>query len=216
MAAVEPGALPRPTLAVRPRRTPADASPAPVPQSRAVVAGVQRPRALRGARRAQSAARAGQVPGHLRRQPRRVLPGADRRPAPAGAGRQRRPLARRPDAAGAARRRPRAGPRPRRRALDDLRRRPAGAGRRGRRGRRLRRDPRAPRRPAPALHRRDLPGPDAARGRPGPPVPVHHDAEPLDRGRAARPVDRRARVRPREGPADPAAAARGRARRGSC
>ena len=97
------------------------ASPAPVPQSRAVVAGVQRPRALRGARRAQPAARAGQVPGHLRRQPRRVLPGADRRAAPAGAGRQRRPLARRADAAGTARRRARTGPRPRRRAVDDLR-----------------------------------------------------------------------------------------------
>ena len=49
---------------------PADTSTAPVPQSRAVVARVQRPRALRGARRAQPAARAGQVPGDLRRQPR--------------------------------------------------------------------------------------------------------------------------------------------------
>ena len=63
---------------------------APLPQPRAVVARVQRPRPPRGARRAQPAARAGQVPGDLREQPRRVLPGPDRRPARAGRGRQRR------------------------------------------------------------------------------------------------------------------------------
>ena len=77
--------------------------------------------------------------------------------------------------------------------------------------RRLRGHPRAPRRPPPALPRRDLPGPDAARGRPGPSVPVHLDAQPVDRGRAARPRDRRARVRAGQGAADPAAPGRGRA-----
>ena len=60
--------------------------------------------------------------------------------------------------------------------------------------------------PPAAVHRRDLPGPHAARGRPGPPVPVHLDAQPLDRGRAARPRDRRAALRPGQGPPDPAAA----------
>ena len=70
------------------------------------------------------------------------------------------------------------------RALGDLPRRPALAGRRRRRDRRLRRDPGAPRRAPPALPRRDLPGPDAARRRPRAPVPVHLDAQPVDRGRA--------------------------------
>ena len=55
-------------------------------------------------------------------------------------------------------------------------------------------DPRASRGAPAALPRRDLPGPDAARGRPGPPVPVHLDAQPVDRGRAHRPRDRRARA----------------------
>ena len=87
---------------------------------------------------------------------------------------------------------------------------PAGARRRGHRAPRLRRHPRAPRGAPPALPRRDLPGPDAPGGRSGPPVPVHHDAQPVDRGRAARSGDRRARLRAGQGPADPAAPARGR------
>ena len=82
---------------------------------------------------------------------------------------------------------------------------------RGDRARRLRGDPRAPRGAPPAVPRRDLPGPDAARGRSGPSVPVHLDAQPVDRGRAARPGDRRARLRAGQGAADPAAPARGRA-----
>ena len=77
---------------------------------------------------------------------------------------------------------------------------------RGHRDRQVRRDPGAPRHAPPAVHRRDLPGPHAARGRSGPPVPVHLDAQPLDRGRAARPRDRRAPLRPGQGPPDPAAA----------
>ena len=87
----------------------------------------------------------------------------------------------------------------------------ARARRRGHRAARLRGDPRAPRGAPPALPRRDLPGPDAARGRSGPSVPVHLDAQPVDRGRAARSGDRRARLRAGQGPADPAAPARGRA-----
>ena len=198
-------------VAARPRRAPRAKVDVPVHQPRAVVARIQRARAARGARRAQPAARAGQVPGHLRRQPRRVLPGPRRRPAPAGRGRQGRPLARRPDRRGTARGRARARPRARRRALGDLRGRPPDARRGGHRARRLRGHPGAPRRAPPALPRRDLPGPDAARGRSGPPVPVHLDAEPVDRGRAARPGDRRARLRAGQGAADPAAPARGRA-----
>ena len=88
---------------------------------------------------------------------------------------------------------------------------PQGARRRGHRDRQVRRDPRAPRHAPPAVHRRDLPGPHAARGRPRPSVPVHLDAQPLDRGRAARPRDRRAALRPGQGPPDPAAALPGRA-----
>ena len=99
-------------------------------------------------------------------QPRRVLPGPDRRPAPAGRGRQRRTVARRPD-----RRRSSSPPHatgsssssPITRAIYvDVRRELAAE---GRRARRLRGDPGAPRRAAPALPRRDLPGPDAAGGR---------------------------------------------------
>ena len=98
MAAVEPGApAPAPARSVvppRPRRAPKPRAGAAVPQPRAVLAGVQRPRPPRGPRRAQSAARAHPVPGHLRRQPRRVLPGPHRRPAPADRGRRRSPARR--------------------------------------------------------------------------------------------------------------------------
>ena len=96
----------------RPRRPVVrpDSRPATYPQPRAVLARLQRARPARGARSAQPAPGAGQVPGHLRRQPRRVLPGAHRRPAPAGRGRCRRPGAGRADPGGAARRRPRAAP----------------------------------------------------------------------------------------------------------
>ena len=176
MAAIEPGAPARPAVAPRQRRATRAKADLPVPQPRAVVARVQRPRPARGARRAQPAARAGQVPGHLRRQPRRVLPGPGRRPAPAGRGRQGRPLARRPDRRRAAGGGARARPRPRRRPLADLRRRPPDPRRRGHRAGRLRGDPRAPRGAPPAVPRRDLPGPDAARGRSGASVPVHLDA----------------------------------------
>ena len=202
----------------RPSRGPAPAAPRPprqgdlpVPQPRAVVARVQRPRPARGARRAEPAARAGQVPGHLRRQPRRVLPGPRGRAPPAGRGRQGRPLARRSDGRRAAGGRPRARARPRRRPLRHLRVGPPVARRRRHRAGRLRGHPGAPRGAPAAVPRRDLPGPDAARGRSRAPVPVHLDAEPVDRGRPARSGDRRARLRPGQGPADPAAAARGRA-----
>ena len=60
----------------------------------------------------------------------------------------------------------RARPRARRRPFGDLHLGPPGARGRGRRAGRLRRDPGASRGAPPALPRRDLPGPDAARGRP--------------------------------------------------
>ena len=216
MAAIDPGAPARPAVAPRPRRASPAEGDLPVPQPRAVVARVQRPRPPRGARRAQPAPRAGQVPGHLRRQPRRVLPGPGRRPPPAGRGRQGRPLAGRPDrrrAAGRGSRRASSSSSPITRPSSLTVRRALAA--EGVELARLRGHPRAPRRAPPALPRRDLPGPDAAGGRPGPSVPVHLDAEPVDRGRAARSGDRRARLRPGQGAADPAAPARGRADRAS-
>ena len=76
---------------------------------------------------------------------------------------RRAPLARRPDAGAAARRDPRARPGARRRPRGDLDGDPQGARGRGRRDPRLRRGPRAPRDAPPALPRRDLPGPHAAR-----------------------------------------------------
>ena len=174
----------------------------PVPQPRAVVARLRRPRPVRGARRAQPAARAGQLPDDLRGHARRVLPDPDLRAAPAG----RTPA--RP------RRRPTAGPPPSSwppparassSSSTELTTTYADAPRRARRrrhrDRQVRGDPGAPRGAPPAVPRRDLPGPDAARGRPGPPVPVHLDAQPVDRGRPARPRDRRDPLRPGQGPA---------------
>ena len=124
-------------------------------------------------------------------------------------------VARAPDgrtAGRAAGRRPRARPRARRRPLGDLR--SSSAARSRPRASSIvdyADDPGAPRGAPPALPRRDLPGPDAARGRSRAPVPVHLDAEPVDRGRPARSGDRRARLRPGQGAPDPAAPARGRA-----
>ena len=72
-----------------------------VPEPRAVVARLQRPRARPGRGRRAAAARAGEVPRHLQPEPRRVLPGAG--VGPAGAARRRpahhhprRPRPRRP------------------------------------------------------------------------------------------------------------------------
>ena len=59
------------------------------------MARLQRPRAGPGRGRAGAAARAGQVPGHLRPEPRRVLPGAGRRPEGPGGGRCRQAQPRR-------------------------------------------------------------------------------------------------------------------------
>ena len=81
-------------------------------QPRAVVAGLQRPRPPRGPRRAQPAPGAGEVPGDLRLQPRRVLPGPRLRADGAGRRREREALVRRADRGRAAGRHPRAGPRP--------------------------------------------------------------------------------------------------------
>ena len=58
--------------------------------------------------------------------------------------------------------------------------------------------------------RRDLPGPDAARGRPRPAVPVHLGALAEPRGVRARPGVRRGAVRARQGPGGAAALPRAR------
>ena len=95
------------------------------------------------------------------------------------------PLARWPDRRGATRGGSPTGPGARRGPLGDLPGCPRGPRDRGRRDPRLRPDPRAPRGAPTALLRRDLPGPDAARGRSRTSVPVHLDAEPVDRRRPA-------------------------------
>ncbi len=175
------------------------------------MARVQRPRAPRGARPAQPAARAAALPDDLRVQPRRVLPGPDRRTPPAGGRGVDGHLLGRPDGQRAAGRRPRPGQRAHRRSLRHLHRAAQGTRGRWRRDRQVLGHPRAPRRAPATLPRGDLPGPDAARGGSRAPLPVHLDAVPLDRGRAARSRHRRAPVRPGQGPADPASIARGRA-----
>ena len=170
MTAVRPGPATRPRAAQagRPRAR------QPVPEPRAVVARVQRPGPPRGARRAQPAPGAGEVPDHLRQQPRRVLPGPRLRTAAPAAERVAGPGPRRADAGRAA------GARSARASWSSITeqstvyarlRRPARG--RGHRDRRLHGDPGAPRRASPALPRRDLPGADPARRRPGPSVPVH-------------------------------------------
>ena len=123
-------------------------------------------------------------------------------PAPAGHTRVGLAVAGRPDRGRAARGRPIARPRARRGARRARTPRSAlPCSREGHRDRRLRGDPGAPRDAPPAVPRRDLPGPDAARGRSGSPVPVHLDAQPVDRRGPARPRDGRDPVRPGEGAA---------------
>ena len=75
-------------------------------QPRADLADLQPPRPQRGARPAHAAARTGQVPGHLRHDPRRVHHEADRRPQAAGRRRRSSLDRRRPYAAAADRRLP--------------------------------------------------------------------------------------------------------------
>ena len=192
------------------RRVPDQGRPA-LHQPRAVVARLERPRPVPGEGPAQSAARAGPLPGDLREQPRRVLPGPGRGPPPAG-GRAVCPrLARRPVRLGAAGADPARGPAPHGRALGHLRRDPQVPRRAGHLDRQVQQGAAAPRAPARALRRGDLPRPHAARSGPRPPVPVHQHAEPVDRGRAARSGQRRAPVRARQGPAGAAPPVRGRA-----
>ena len=176
------------------------------------MAGLQRPRAPRGPRRAEPAAGAGEVPGHLRLQPRRVLPGPRLRADGAGRRREREALVRRAHRGRAAGRHPGARPGPGDRAEPALRRGARRPGGEGRGDRRPCRDPGAPRPPPGALPRGDLPGPHAARRGPRPPVPVHQHAQPLARAHGGGPRDGRAALRPDQGPADPAAPGRGDAR----
>ena len=69
--------------------------PGALPQPGAVVARLRGPAARPGGRRPAPPARAGQVPGHLRRGPRRVLPGAGGRAGGPGGRRPPDPVARR-------------------------------------------------------------------------------------------------------------------------
>ena len=158
-----------------------------------------------------------EVPGDLREQPRRVLPGPRRRPAPAGRGGldddRRRTAGRRPSSW------PRSGPGSRSSSPSM------------RRSSRALRDELAEEGVAivdyaavPDHHERlrerfvdeIFPVLTPARRRSRPPVPVHQHAQPVDRGRHARPGDRRAPVRPGQGAPDPAPPRRGRAARRSC
>ncbi len=84
-----PVAVPGSRLRPRPARA--------VRQPRAVPAGVPAPGARGGRGRTQPAARAGQVPGHRRLEPGRVLHGPGRRPQAADRGRGRRAVRRRHD-----------------------------------------------------------------------------------------------------------------------
>ncbi len=153
------------------------------------------------------AARARQVPRHLREQPRRVLHGAGRRPQAAhrhrhrGQGRQRLDAPR--GARGHLRQEhgPHAAPG---RALPRPDR--ARARGRGHRGAPLGRGVRGRARPAHVvLQEQGVPGPHAARGRPGAPVPLHLRALAQPRRRRPQPLERHRAVRPRQGAADPRA-----------
>ena len=75
-----------------PSAEPGRAAPAAgaLPEPRAVLARLRRARRRAGLRRFRAAARAGQVPGHLAHEPRRVLHGARRRPARPGRRARRR------------------------------------------------------------------------------------------------------------------------------
>ena len=90
----------------------------------------------------------------------------------------------------------------------------AAAGHRCRAGRRSRR--RRARRARAALPARDLPGADAARGRPRPAVPVHLRALAQPRRARARPRHGRGALRAREGARAAAALHRGRHGAGGC
>ena len=201
------------------RRDPADALA--VPQPRALLARLQRPRAAARRGRAPAAARAGQVLRDLHDQPRRVLHGARRRPARPDRRRRGEPEPGRADPLGDDRADPRARARPgpapdrllrrrccaRRWPTHDIR---VVAVERARR--------RAARRPRQALPEGDLPCADAAGGRPRAALPLHLEPVAEPRRARARPDQRSDGVRAREGAdRDPAAlrhaqAARARAR----
>ncbi len=180
-------------------------------QPRALLAGVQPAGAARGGGPLQPAARAPEVPRHLRQQPGRVLHEAGRRPQAADRQQRARAAARQPHPPPAARRGQRrraAGPRP---AAPPPERRPAARAAPVRPG-----DPAlgraaGERAPAPlgGLPPAALPHPDPAGGRPRPPLPVHLEPQPVarrvgqDAGRSRLPL------RPHQGAAHPAALAAG-------
>ena len=151
------------------------------------------------------AARAGQVPRHLRHEPRRVLPGAGRRAQ--GAGRGRASGTAYPGRARPARAAPRRSA-SRSTSSSSARRTlfTEGASRRRSSGGH-------PLRPtgtssttttassSRGVRRAHLPGAHPARRRPRPPLPVHLQPVAQPRRRGPRPGDRRAALRPGEGPA---------------
>ena len=157
------------------RHSPLRPARRPLPQPRAVVARLQRPRARAGRGPQPAAAGARQVPGDLREQPRRVLHGprrraeAPRRGRPAGAQRGR------PHPARAAGAHLRADAGPGRRAREGVPRRGVPGARQGGHPDQpvVVADRRAARDALDLLHRDRLPGADPAGGRPGAPVPLH-------------------------------------------
>ena len=178
-------------MTTAPRRAPAApaaaARRAPVHQPGALLARLQRARPPRGPRRAQPAARAGEVPGDLRLQPRRVLPGPRLRPHGAGRGGERQALARRPHGGRAAGGDPR--PRPRRSSTSTRRLCARSALGSPPKGVAIVDYAEIPEHHA-RLRERYLeeifPVLTPLAVAPGPPVPVHQHAQPLARGRGAR------------------------------
>ena len=188
-------------------------------QPRAVLARIRRPPAGPGRRRPAAPARAGQVPGHLLRGSRRVLPGAGGRTRGPGGGRAPHPLTRRPAARPSSwRPSPRGSPSwwPARAGSSPTA--SPGAGRAGvvmsRLAHARRRRPGPPRR---RVQPADLSGADAVGRRPRPPLPVHLQPLASTWSSGWRPRHRRGADRPGQGAAA-AAPVRGPARRqrGSC
>ena len=183
-------------------------------QPGAVAARLRGPAARPGRGRRRAVARAGEVPRHLLRAARRVLPNPRRRAGGPGGRRGPHPLGRRAPTGRAADDDPRpgrgAGAAPGPHLLGPHR---AGPRPGGHPPLELvlprRRRPRPPRRGLPAP---DLPGPHAPRRRPRPPLPLHLEPVAQPGGRGAGPGLGRAPHRPGQGPAD-AAALRRHARR---
>ena len=180
------------------------------------MARVRGPAARARRRRAFAAARTGEVPGHLLRGPRRVLPGARGRAQGPGRRGLADPVRRRPAPERGAAGHRRAGDRARRSAVGHLRRLGgAGPGARGGAGGGLviarRGGPAAPDR---GVQSPDLPGAHALVGRPRPPLPLYLQPVAESHRAGGRSHQRGGTRGPGEGPSPPAALRR-HARRGA-